>query len=149
MPPRAKKSGAEVFMREESTNTEYRVTTRTEPQANQEMDASGVRDWKPGLKPSRTTGPAVAKRSAKSPVMLPSQEGSTEGYKLHYPAWHKPYAEVLLATDPEILVSLLAAAEAAIFERLLELAAREDASAERQDIGRAIDVMLTLKARKT
>jgi hypothetical protein len=136
-------------MREETTNTEYRVTTRTEPQANQEMDASGVRDWKPGLKPSRTTGPAVAKRSAKSPVMLPSREGSTEGYKLHYPAWHKPYAEALLATDPEILVTLLAAAEAAIFERLLELAACEDASAERQDIGRALDVMLTLKARKT
>jgi hypothetical protein len=45
-------------MFEESTNTGDRVTARTEPQANQEVDASSVRDRKPGLTPGRTKGPA-------------------------------------------------------------------------------------------
>jgi hypothetical protein len=90
-----------------------------------------------------TTGtPAQANRAGPT-------EGSTGNYKLDYPAWHKPYAEALLETDPEILVKLLAATEIAVFERFLELAASEDVSDERQDIRRAINVMLTLKARKT
>ncbi len=135
-------------MREESTNTERRVTTRTDPQTNQEMDASSVRDWKPGLKPSRTAKPTT-NGSADALETLLSQEGSTQKYKLNYPAWHKPYAEALLATDPETLMTLLEVTQAAVFERLLEIAACEDASSERQDLGRAIDVMLTLKARKT
>src|ERR1700730_4639436 len=92
-------------MPEESANTEYRVTTATEAQANREV---GVPDGKPGLQPGRTTGPT---------------EGSTGNYKLDYPAWHQPYAEALLETDPEILVKLLAATEIAVFKRFLELAA--------------------------
>jgi hypothetical protein len=67
--------------------------------------------------------------------------------ELSFPAWHKPYAEALLETDPEIVVKLLAATEKAVFERLLELAAHQDASDERRDIGHAIDVMLTLGTR--
>jgi hypothetical protein len=67
--------------------------------------------------------------------------------RLDCPAWHKPYAKALLATDPEILMKLLPATERAIFERLLELAAAEDVSDERQDIRRAIDVLLALRAR--
>jgi hypothetical protein len=67
---------------------------------------------------------------------------------LNLPAWHKPYGEALLETDNGILAKLLAATERAVFERLLELAANsEDASDERQDIRRAIDVILTLKTR--
>ena len=81
--------------------------------------------------------------------MLPTRERSIVSHKLNPPAWHKPYGEALLETDPEILVKLLAATEKAVFERLLELAANDDASDERQDIRRAINVMLTLKARKT
>jgi chemotaxis response regulator CheB len=45
-----------LSMPQESTNTEYRVTTPTEHQENQE-DGSTVRDWKPSLKPSRMKGP--------------------------------------------------------------------------------------------
>jgi len=136
-------------MPEQSTNTQYRVTTATEAQANQEVKAPSVQDWKPGLKSSRTTGPTVANRSAKAHAVLPSEGGSTKNYKLDYPAWHKPYVEALLETDPEVLLKLLAVTEKAVFERLLELAADEDASVERQDIDRAIDVMLTLKVKKT
>jgi hypothetical protein len=76
------------------------------------------------------------------------EEGRTENHKPDYPAWHKPYAEALLETDPEILVKLVAATERAVFERLLELAAEKDLSDERQDIRRAIDVLLTRKAGK-
>jgi hypothetical protein len=36
-------------MPEESTNTENSLTTRTGAQENQEVDASRVRHWKPGL----------------------------------------------------------------------------------------------------
>jgi len=135
-------------MRDKSMNTERRVTTHTEPQTSQEIDASSVRDWKPGPKPNRTTDPTTD-GSANAPVTSPSQEGSTLKYKPNYPAWHKPYAEALLATDPEILMTLLEVTQAAVFARLLEIAACEDASSERRDLGRAIDVMLTLKARKT
>jgi hypothetical protein len=56
---------------------------------------------------------------------------------------------VFATTDPEILAKSLAATEVAIFKRLLELTARGDASDERLDIARAIDVVLTLKILKT
>src|ERR1700676_1168616 len=118
-------------MPEEAANTGYRVATGTEARANREV---GVPDGKPGLQPGRTTG---------------TTEGTKGNYKRDYPAWQKPYAEALLETDPEILVKLLAATEIAVFERFLELAANEDVSGERQDMRRAINVMLTLKARKT
>jgi hypothetical protein len=139
-------------MPEESTNTEYRASTRTAAQANQDVDASSVQDWEPGLKLSRTTRPTSANRSAKAHAMLPSERGSAENYEPEYPTWHMPYGELcdaLLKTDPEILVKLSEATERAVFERLLELAGNEDASDERQHIGRAIDVILTLKAMKT
>jgi hypothetical protein len=139
-------------MPEESTSTVYRASTRTAAQANQEVDASSVQDWKPGLELSRTTGPTSADRSAKAHAMLSSERGSTENYEPEYPTWHVPYGELckaLLKTDPEILVKLSEATEMAVFERLLELAGDEDASDERLHIGRAIDVVLTLKAMKT
>jgi hypothetical protein len=135
-------------MPEKSTNTQHRVTPGTEAQANHEVDASTVQDWKPGLQPSRTTGPAAANRSANSQAILPSEKGSTKHPKLDYPVWHKPYAEAVLETDPEILMELVAATERAVFERLLELTAEKDVSDEIQDIRRAIDVLLTLKAGK-
>jgi hypothetical protein len=78
-------------------------------------------------------------------AMLPTPERSIVSHKLSVSAWHKPYGEALLATDRETLMKLLGATERAVFERLLELVADEDASNERQDIRRAIDVILTLK----
>jgi hypothetical protein len=67
-------------------------------------------------------------------------------YNLNLPAWHKPYAEALLTREPQALVRLLAAAEIAFFQRILELG-DENASDERDDISRAIDVVLDLKAK--
>src|ERR1700730_128953 len=139
----------EVSMPEESMRAENRATTGTEAEPNQEVDTSTVQDLKRRQKLGRTSGPTAANRSAKAHTMLPSDEGTTETYILNYPAWHKPYGEALLQTDPEILVKLLATAEIAVFGRLLELATDERASYERQDIGRAIDVILTLKAGQT
>jgi hypothetical protein len=69
--------------------------------------------------------------------------------KWNLPAWHKPYGEALLESDSGILAKLLAATEMAVFEHFLELATSEDASDERQDLRRAIDVILVLKAGKT
>jgi hypothetical protein len=66
--------------------------------------------------------------------------------KLILPAWHKPYGEALLATEPQRLMQLLAATEIAFFERILELG-DESTSGEREDISRAIDVVLDLKAK--
>ena len=40
-------------MLQEPTNTQSRVTTATDAQANQEVEASSVQHWEPGLKPSR------------------------------------------------------------------------------------------------
>jgi hypothetical protein len=78
-------------------------------------------------------------------AMLPTRQfGAIQ--KLNLPAWHKPYAEALLTTEPQILANLLAAAEKAFFERTMELG-DERASDEREDISRAIDVVLALKAK--
>jgi hypothetical protein len=139
-------------MREESANTECGAPTRTTAPSKQEVRTPDVQDWKPGLKLSGTTGPTSANRSAKAEARLPSEEGSTENHKLEYSRWHKPYGELceaLLKTDRETLVELSGTAEMAVFERLLELAGAEDAADERQHIGRAIDVILALKAMTT
>jgi len=64
--------------------------------------------------------------------------------KLSLPTWHKPYGEALLATEPQTLTQLLAATEIAFFERIRELG-NENASDEREDISRAIEVVLNLK----
>jgi hypothetical protein len=132
-------------MPEESTKIECSVTPRTEFQTNQEVDASSVQRWKPGLKPNSMRGYSLSVGQRRTRAMLPPRERSVMSHKLNIPAWHKPYGEALSETDPEILVKLLAATEKAVFERLLELTANEDASDERQDIRRALDVILTLK----
>jgi hypothetical protein len=132
-------------MLEESLNTECRVTSRTECQANQEVDASRIQHWKMRLNRMRGYSLSVGRRHIRA--MLPTLKCSVMSHRLNIPAWQKPYGEALLETDPEILVKLLAATEKAVFERLLELTANEDASDERQDIRRAIDVILTLKTR--
>jgi hypothetical protein len=106
-------------------------------------DASNVQ-WEPGLKPNRGYSLSDGRRHTRA--MLPAQLRSVDR-KLNLPAWHKPYAEALLESDPEISAPLLAATERAIFERLLELSAAADASDETRDIRRAIDVMLKLKAK--
>ena len=134
-------------MHQEPTNTPSRVPSGTDAQSNQEVDAASVRYWEPGPKPSLMRGYSLSVGQRRTRAMLPTRERSIMSHKLNIPAWHEPYGEALLETDPEILVKLLAATEKAVFERLLELAANEDASDERQDIRRAIDVILTLKTR--
>jgi hypothetical protein len=94
----------------------------------QEIDASDVQDWTPGLKPCPTTGATAATRSAKGHAMLPAEEGDTMNYKLDCPAPHTPYADALLETDPGKLLTILAATEVAVFQHLWELAADQDAS---------------------
>jgi hypothetical protein len=108
-------------------------------------DASNVQ-WEPGLKPIRMRGYSLSDGRRHTRAMLPARLRSVNR-KLNLPSWHKPYAEALLESDPEISAQLLAATERAIFERLLELSAAADASDETRDIRRAIDVMLKLKAK--
>jgi hypothetical protein len=130
-------------MPQELTNTESVVTAGLDAQAHQE-DAPSVQRWEPGLKPSRTAGYSLAGGRRHTRAMLPTGRlGVT--HKLNLPAWHKLYAEALLTTEPQRLTQLLAAVEMTFFERILELG-DENASDEREDISRAIDVVLDLKA---
>ena len=62
--------------------------------------------------------------------MLPAEEGSTVNYKLNCPASHKPYAEAFLETDPWKLLTIFVTTEIAVFERLWELAADQDAAGQ-------------------
>ena|ERR1700693_3698802 len=55
------------------------------------------------------------------------EEGNTAKYKLNCPARPKPYGEDLLETDSERLLKISAAAEIAVFRRLWEFAADQDA----------------------
>jgi hypothetical protein len=131
-------------MPQESTNTQINVTAALDAQATQE-DASSVQRWEPGLKPSRMNGYSLLEARRHTRAMLSTRQlGAT--HKLSLPRWHKPYREALLATEPQTLAKLLAASEIAFFERILELG-DENASDERDDISRAIDVVLDLKAK--
>jgi hypothetical protein len=126
----------------QSTNDRSTVTGGLDAQAAQK-DAPEVQCWEPGLKPSRTGYSSAARRQ--TCVMFRAVQHRTT-YNLNLPAWHKPYAEALLTREPQALVRLLAAAEIAFFQRILELG-DENASDERDDISRAIDVVLDLKAK--
>jgi|HubBroStandDraft_1064217.scaffolds.fasta_scaffold10053_3 hypothetical protein len=125
----------------ESTNDRSIVTAGLDAQGAQK-DASEVQCWEPGLKPSRT-GYTSSARTHTRAMFRTAQHRTT--HNLNLPAWHKPYAEALLTKEPQALVRLLAAAEIAFFQRILELG-DENASDERDDISRAIDVVLDLKA---
>jgi len=61
--------------------------------------------------------------------MLPSEEGGAVNYKPNCLAWYNPYAEILLETDFERLLTILAAGtEAAVFQRHWESTADQAAS---------------------
>jgi hypothetical protein len=129
-------------MSEQSTNTG--MATRTSAANQEDASVSSALDWKLRVKPNLMRGYSLSVGQRRTRAMLPTRFS----HKLNIPAWHKLYGEALLETDAEILLKLLAAAEMAVFERLLELAelvTNEEGSHERQDIRRAIDVMLTLK----
>jgi hypothetical protein len=128
----------------QSTNTQSMVSAGLDAQATQE-DAPNVQRWEPGLKPSRMMGYSLSDGRRHTRALLPARLHCMN-HKLSLPAWHRPYGEALLATEPRTLVKLLAAAEKAFFERILELG-DETASDEREDISRAIDVVLALKAK--
>ena len=128
-------------MPQELTNTPSHVTVGSDAQATQE-DASSVQPWEPGLKPSRMNGYSLLEARRHTRAMLSTRQlGAT--HKLSLPGRHKPYGEALLTTEPQTLAKLLAASEIAFFERILELEG-ENASDERNDISRAIDVVLDL-----
>jgi hypothetical protein len=131
-------------MPQELTNTQSNVTAGLDAQATQE-NASTIQRWEPGLKPSRMNGYSLSDGRRHTRAMLPTRQlGAT--HKLNLPAWHKPYGEALLTTEPQTLAKLLAASKMAFFERILELG-DESASDEREDISRAIDVVLDLRAK--
>jgi hypothetical protein len=126
----------------QSTNIRSAVTVDLDAKAHRE-DASSVQRWEPGLKPSRMNGYRLLEARRHTRAMLSTRQRAT--HKLNLPAWHKTYGEALLTTEPQTLAKLLAASEIAFFERILELG-DESASDEREDISRAIDVVLDLKA---
>jgi hypothetical protein len=128
----------------QSTSTQNVVSASLDSRVHQE-DASNVQDWELGLKPSRMRGYSLSDGRRHTRAMLPARLRSVNR-KLNLPAWHKPYGEALLATEPQTLAKLLAVAEKAFLERILELGG-ESASDERADISRAIDVVLDLKAK--
>jgi hypothetical protein len=122
-----------------STNTQSRATAGLDAKAHQE-DAPNVQHWEPGLKPSRMNGYSLLEARRHTRAMLSTRQLGA-AHKLSLPGWHKPYGEALLTTEPQTLAKLLA-----FFERILELG-DENASDERDDISRAIDVVLDLKAK--
>jgi hypothetical protein len=131
-------------MPQESTGTQSIVTTDLDAQATQK-DASSVQRWEPGLKPSRINERGLLDARRHTRAKLSTRQLSTT-HKLSLPGWHKPYGEALLTTEPQTLAKLVAASEMAFFKRILELG-DENASDERNDISRAIDVVLDLKAK--
>jgi hypothetical protein len=115
-------------------------------QSKHDADPSRIESWEPGLKPRRIMGYSLSTGHRHTRAMLPKKEHRRVDRELDFPAWHRPFVEALLATEPEAAVTLFNAAEMAIFARILELSDCNDA-AERQDIDRAIEVVQTLRHR--
>jgi len=128
----------------QSTNTQSNVTVGLDARATQE-DASSVQRWEPGLKPSRMNGYSLLEARRHTRAILSTRQLGA-AHQLSLPGWHQPYGEASLTTEPQTLAKLLAASEIAFFERILELG-DENASDEKDDISRAIDVVLDLKAK--
>jgi hypothetical protein len=61
--------------------------------------------------------------------------------------WHRPYAEALQETDVTKLLTLIADAEDAIFERHLELCISPGSMEQSLDLQQAISVLAQLKKR--
>jgi hypothetical protein len=109
-------------------------------------DPSNVPNREPGLKSFRMTGYSLSGGRRHTRALMPSRLYRVN-HELNLPAWHKPYAEALLHSDPEITIKLLAVTELAIFERLLELSAIAGGSVEIRDMRCAIDVMLDMRSK--
>jgi hypothetical protein len=70
---------------------------------------------------------------------------------LHYPAWQRDYEASLREHDPKKLLERVHSAEAAIFNRLQQLAQNSEAAdhkAEQQAIADALNVLRLLKRDK-
>jgi hypothetical protein len=115
-------------------------------QSKHDADPSRIESWEPGLKPRRIIGYSLSTGHRHTRAMLPTKKHGRVDRELDFPAWHRPFVEALLATEPEAVVALFNAAEMAIFARILELSDCNDA-AEIQDIDRAIEVIQTLRHR--
>jgi hypothetical protein len=63
---------------------------------------------------------------------------------LRYPEWQRPYRAVLLEVDPKKLAERVAAAEAAIFNRLQALTQNQERDGEHQAIQAAISALRIL-----
>ncbi|PYU31423.1 MAG: hypothetical protein DMG31_12165 [Acidobacteria bacterium] len=67
--------------------------------------------------------------------------------KLHlkFPEWEPQYKAALLEVDQAMLLERVAAAEAAIRQRMRAIFGRTDGDTERQAIGKALAALRTLK----
>jgi hypothetical protein len=70
-----------------------------------------------------------------------------EGFKgiLDSETWHRPYAEVLMETEPARQIALIAEAERAIFDRYLELHITPAAADQGIDLQNAVYYLSQLK----
>ena len=98
------------------------------------------------LKSRQMMGYSLSTGHRHTRAMLPRKEHPRVDRELDFPAWHRPFVEALLATESKA-VALFNAAEMVIFARILELSDYGDPAVERQDIDRAIEVIMTLRHR--
>ena len=113
-------------------------------QSKHDADPSRIERWEPGLKPRQMMGYSLATGHRRTRAMLPTKEHRGVDREPDFPAWHRPFVEALLATEPNA-AALFSAAEMAIFARILELCDRSDPAGERQDIDRAIEVICLIR----
>ena len=93
---------------------------RTAAVVQSDADPSRIESWEPGLKPSQMMGYSLSTGHRHTRAMLPTKKHGPVDRELDFPAWHRPFVEALLATEPEAVVALFNAAEMAIFARILE-----------------------------
>lgn len=113
-------------------------------------------DYSPDFGPMATEGIAPELRTIASNVVsyvdyvrnhtrLVAHKGCEINRRLNSERWHRPYAEVLMETEPAKLTLLIAEAERAIFDRYLELRITPAAAEHSIDLENAVYYLSQLK----
>jgi hypothetical protein len=101
----------------------------------------GFQEFAQGAEPDLSFDPG---KQTETMVARPSLRGLFASQ-----SWHKPYAEALLATDPERAKAAVTAAKRAILNRYLELCTTRNGVDEPLDLKHALDSLRDLSLGET
>jgi hypothetical protein len=122
-------------------NPELRASSGTTPVDHPESTPLAASDLEPEMDVLSSNHLPALQRSAKRSIGMTRVKEITLEDRFVEQRWHRPYAEALVESDPAKKSRLIAAAEEAILNRYVEIAAAE----EGVDLRHALDALAELK----